>query len=298
MRTSCLFFFRPTRAARLSRLLTLALGLGLPVTVQAQTAQAQKAPWGLTQMQFGPQLSSSKYSSEWTHLGNPCYARNNNVAMGLNGRLQFSLLDMFLYSNEDKAPGKAPFRLADVWAFESGLGYLRDKRSQSDQVSAYEKVHNTLWYSLGLDFGVVALYRVLPALDVGIRYAYLGRANSAFGQTAWARQDNGDLIDTPVRSNSSSSFGGNAWGGVVRVGRFYAEVNRNKGDDLASTVRTYARPTTTFDLKYRYADRTKTWVPYVGMQVGTGSTNLDSYDGPASVTRNWVQVSIGKMTNY
>jgi len=64
-----------------------------------------------------------------------------------------------------------------------------------------------------------------------------------------------------------------------------------------------------FDLKYSLAksDSRKTWVPYVGVQLGLGKTpSGDNYNGSSGYqmgassifTSNWIQFTTGKMTNY
>ncbi len=271
------------------------------LSVAPMVIQAQKAPWGFTQMNFGPQLSWSKQSEDWTSNGYQLYNRHNNLGMGLNGRIQWSFLDMLLFG-EDNSLSDVKFRIVDVVGFEGGMGYLTDKASAYDQVSQFETTDKSLWYNFGIDAGLAAMYRFLPQLDLGIKYTYVAHANATFGENGHIRYDNGSLIEGNSGRTLKPYGNSSSWGGIGRYGKFYGEflIMKAKPNYLNVNI---------FDLKYCLAksDSHKTWAPYVGIQIGLGKTlSGDNYNGSSgyqmgassSYTSNWIQFTIGKMTNY
>ncbi len=227
--------------------------------------KAQDAPWGISLMQFG--TKTCWYETEAAKNGN---FNQSNFSIGASGRIQPSFLDLFVYDDQK-------FRIVDVWGFESGLGYQKYKTFRNDQYYKGEYIAKKVWYDFGFDFGVLAKIRLIPKLDVGVKYVYLSQLNSTFNFT------------------ESYRAYGNAfnWGLSARYDKFYADINFIKGK--------IENPThlTVFDLKYRYAEK-GAWAPYIGLQVGMGITSFDNFgtDFKSTYSRNWVQLSIGKMSNF
>ena len=268
--------------------------LAAALTLAAPAARAQeKAPWGLSLLQMGPQVAWTAQTRQL--LTGPDRNRINasNYGVDLSARGQLSFLDLFLYQNNPKLRD-LPFRIVDVLALELGVGYVHDHRQQTDVngVTYLDKIDHTNGYNLGLDAGVLVAYRVLPQLDLGVKYGYVGHLNNAFGSTFYA-DISGNGVLTPRRSYADYGvgFGGGAtWGGTLRYGRWYAEYSRITGPaDQPTRVHL-------FDLKYRFADGDRR-VSYLGLQVGTGTTDTGLYDNAPAVniiSRNWVQLAVGK----
>lgn len=254
------------------------------VLLAMPAARAQRAPWGLTHLHAGPQAAWSYQNQEWQAQGAEQHFRSSVLGLGGNGRLQTSVLDLLLYGKENKPIHKTRFRIADVLGVEGGLGYLHDRQDQSDvRGTTGVSTRSTLWFKFGYDLGAMASYRVLDQLDVGIKYANFNCNNAAFASR---------------NSYGQGWYGGNSWGGLVRYGRVHVEVSYLAG---ASEYYTAKRPVTTFDLKYRYGHpaASAAWAPYVGLQLGIGNTpNAEGTGVTGGFSRNWVQVSLGKMSNY
>ena len=249
-----------------------ALALLLAAGPLAPAARAQSAaPFGISHMQVGLQNSWSSQMSEQTKLNPINHNQRNNHGLGLNGRLQFSLLDLLV--NDDRTRGQHSFRIVDVMAIEAGAGYLRE---------ADERITtNAVWWNFGVDEGLAGLYRVVPGVDVGLKCRYSSFANATF-------------------NGRDQAYGGlPVWSGLARVGRFYGECSLMRGFNKDEN---YGNPTyvNVLDLKYQYGSPKGAWAPYVGLQVGMGTTTAsDEYSGfNSAFSRNWVQLSIGKMTNF
>ena len=256
-----------------------ALALLLAVGPLAPAARAQSAaPFGISHMQVGLQASWSSQMTEPIKFNSLDQLRkyNHYYGIGPNGRLQWSLVDMLTDAFKSKT-GAGAFRITDVMAFEAGAGYMR----QTDEVSAA----NIMWWNWGLDVGLAGLYRVTPKLDVGLKCRYAAYSNATFRGGVSGYQAYGGL---PV------------WSGLARVGRFHGECSLMRGYRKGTNT-AYPTYVNVLDLKYRYGKAEgRAWAPYVGLQVGMGTTTVnEGYPGIiSSFSRNWVQVSIGKMSNF
>ncbi|MGZ5281569.1 MAG: hypothetical protein ACXWEY_04755 [Bacteroidia bacterium] len=131
----------------------------------------ENAPWGISLMQVG--IKASLYKTAAEENGN---FDQSNYSLGPNGRLQFSLLDFFAY-------GDQKFRIVDVFGFEAGLGYQKSKTYRNDQYYYGEFITKKMWYDAGVDLGILFKYRVVPELDLGIKYVYISQVNSTFNFT-------------------------------------------------------------------------------------------------------------------
>ena len=225
---------------------------------------SQDAPWGMSLMQVG--AKTSWYITKMNEDGN---YNQSNFSVGPSARAQVSLLDFLLYDDQK-------FRMVDVIGFEVGTGYQKSKTIRNDQYDD-EDIVKKMWLDFGIDLGLLAKVRVIPKLDIGIKYLYLSQMNSTFNFP------------------KSHSAYGNAmhWAASVRYDKFYADVNIIRGKD------SYPTHINVFDLKYTFSEK-GSWLPYVGIQVGVGKTSFESYgtDFISSRSRNWIQISVGKMTNF
>ncbi len=280
----------------------LALGSWAPVA-HAQSA----APFGISHMQVGAQASWSKQMSERTKL-NPLeqfHSQRNNYGLGLNGRLQWSLIDLLFNGSKS---GSGFFRIVDVMAAEAGVGYLQDNLDSRGGYVDIKETDNTLWWNAGIDLGLAALVRPVSAVDVGVKCRYAFFHNATFMGTSYIIKEQpvnigGGFLGTTYTYEKSDrnlkAYGGNyVWSGLLRVGRFYGEFTPLRGFNNGRNVNpTYVN---VLDLKYQYGSGGGGWAPYVGVQVGLGTTkDREEYSGSSSAfSRNWVQVSIGKMTNF
>ena len=300
------YFLSTHQAARrvAGLIVTVALGSWAPAA-RAQSA----APFGISQMQVGAQASWSKQMSERTKL-NPLdqfHSQRNNYGLGLNGRLQWSLIDLLFNTNRPKT-GAGAFRIVDVMAAEAGAGYLQDNLDSRGGYVDIKETDNTIWWNAGIDLGLAGLVRVVPLVDVGVKCRYSFYYNATFMGTSYYVKDNpvnigGGFLGTTYSYEKSDrnlkAYGGNyVWSGLLRVGRFYGEFTPFRGFNSGRNPNpTYVN---VLDIKYQYGSSGGTWAPYVGLQVGMGTTKAsEEYSGSASTfSRNWVQVSIGKMTSF
>jgi len=249
------------------------------------------APWGLSQMQFGAQYSRFQQKTDYNSGAFRYYNHRSNTGYGLNGRIQLSFLDLLLFGDGNPL-NKLKFRIVDIIAFEGGAGYLKDEVDLSVPEAVFTASHNTLWHNVGIEAGLAFMVRVIPTVDLGVKYGYLSHANATFGKTSYIPQANGD-IETFGRS--APAYGNsNNWGFLGRYRRIYLEINLLR-DQLDKDLRLL----NIVDLKYRFAEHT-TWASYVGVQFGSGVVNsFDISNGEIdNVSRRWVQLSIGKMTNF
>ena len=287
------------------------LALLLVVGPLAPAARAQSAaPFGISHMQVGLQNSWSSQMSEQTKL-NPLdqhHSQRNNYGLGLNGRLQWSLLDMLHNTGNAKTRAGA-FRIVDVMAAETGAGYLQDNLDSKGAYVNIKETDRTLWWNFGIDLGLAALVRVATTVDIGVKCRYSGYFNATFMGTKYNVSANpinigGGYLGTSYSYEKGGrdlkGYGGAyVWSGLARAGRLYGEYSLmrgfNKNDRNANP--TYVN---VLDLKYQYGSPKGAWAPYVGLQVGLGATTAsDEYSGfNSTFSRNWVQVSIGKMTNF
>lgn len=289
------------------RVAGVALLLALGPLAPAARAQSA-APFGISQMQFGPQYSWSNQMSEQTKL-NPIdqyHSQRNNYGLGLNGRIQWSMIDLLL---DPGKTGAGAFRIVDVMAMEAGAGYLQDNLDSHGAYIDIKETDNTLWWNFGIDLGLAALVRVVPTVDVGVKCRYSGYINATFMGTKYIVSDNpinigGGYLGTSYSYEKGDrdvkGYGGAyVWSGLLRVGHFYGEFTPLRGFDVGEHN---ANPTyvNVLDLKYQYGSLKGAWAPYVGLQVGMGTTTAnEEYTGSSSAfSRNWVQLSIGKMTNF
>lgn len=226
---------------------------------------SQKAPWGISTMQCGVKISYYKTlmaeSENWNQT---------NYSFGPTGRLQSSFLDFFVY-------GDQKFRIVDVFGFEAGMGYQRSKTIRNDEYFKDVYINKKVWYDFGVDLGILAKFRVHPDIDLGVKYMYLSQVNSTFNYVG------------------SHSAYGNAlnWAFSARYDKFYVDLTLVKGN------KTYPQIVNILDIKYRFENE-GSWASYFGLQIGRGKSVLtnDVNDFVATKSRNWIQFTIGKMTNF
>ena len=242
-------------------------------------------------MRFGVQYSKFRDNSDYSTGIYKYHNYRNNTGYGLNGRIQTSFLDLLLFG-DGNALNKLKFRIVDIIAFEGGAGYLKDEVDLYDPVAVFKVNQKTLWHNVGLEAGFAFMVRVIPTVDVGVKYGYLSHLNATFGKTSYIPMGNGEIV---TAGRSSPAYGnGSNWGFLGRYRRIYGELNLIRDQQNRDL-----RILSIFDLKYRFAEHT-TWASYIGLQFGTGTVNSsDPYINLTDkVSRQWIQLSIGKMTNF
>ncbi len=94
----------------------------------------------------------------------------NNKSIGLNSRLQFSLLDLLAQKIK---PSRAPrFKVVDIIGFEQGLGYQAVYTNVDDVSNKFSAHTTTHWRNYGLDAGILTKIRLLPSIDIGVKLLF------------------------------------------------------------------------------------------------------------------------------